>query len=423
MPAKLIITGGRPLSGEVLVRGSKNTALPLIAACLLTAEPCRLENVPDISDVATMAAIAEGLGAEVAWDRLDHRLEIRARHLAAAAPDEALSRRLRGSILFAGALLGRMREVGLPAPGGDAIGGRPITTHLRALEGLGAEVRDEGRIKLDGRRLAGADVTLEEPSVTATENAVLAAAMAPGRSILRLAAFEPHVQELVAFLRAMGADIRFTDFHRIEISGVERLGGAAHVLNPDELEISSFATLAAATRSAVTLAGVDPRYLDAVLLQLKTMGVNFALDPDRRALGIRPPAGEYRSFRVQSGIYPKLGSDHLPPFAVLATQARGISLIHDWIYEGRLRYLAELQKMGADCRILDPHRALITGPTPLRGAEIAGLDIRAGMTMIIAALAAQGRSVIADAEHIDRGYERIEERLQALGADIQRLND
>lgn len=419
MPAQFIIDGGRPLAGEVTIRGSKNTVLPLIGACLLTEEPCLLENVPDITDVAVMLEIAEKLGARVSWDRRGQAVTIDAREISSTAPDYNLSRRLRGSILFAGSLLGRFRRAVIPYPGGDVIGARPLATHFQALEALGVSIREDQEIHLDGQKLRGADVTLEEPSVTATENAILAAVLAPGKTIMRLAACEPHVQELIIFLRNMGADIRWRDILRLEINGVTRLAGARQRANPDELEISSFAALAAATRSAITLSDIDPEYLDAVFLQLKKMGVAF--EHSGRTLAIlKPPAG-YRAFRVQSGLYPKLGSDHLPPFAVLATQAEGTSLIHDWLYEGRFRYVPELQKMGADCTILDPHRALISGPRHLAGCEIAGLDIRSGMTLIIAALVASGRSVINKVEHIDRGYERIEERIGELGADIKRV--
>ena len=415
------ITGGNSLHGEVTIQGSKNTVFPLIAACLLTEEPCTIENVPAISDAATMLEIAERLGADVAWEREAHRVTIRAAHIDSTSIDEALARKFRGSILFSGALLGRIREATTPYPGGDVIGARPLRTHLHALQALGTRVEENERIHLDGRGLEGSDVTLEEPSVTATENTILAAVLAPGSTLIRLAACEPHVHELILFLQRMGARIRWTDGMRISVQGVDRLRGASYRLNPDELEVSSFATLAAATRSELTLADIDPEYLDAVFLQLRTMGVAYEVND--RTLVIRRPGGPYRSFRVQSGLYPKLGSDHLPPFAVLATQAEGTSLIHDWLYENRLRYVPELQKMGAECRILDPHRAEISGPTALRGATIEGLDIRSGMTLIIAALTAAGRTVISGVEHLDRGYENLEQRLQAVGADIQRVKE
>ncbi|MEK9148289.1 MAG: UDP-N-acetylglucosamine 1-carboxyvinyltransferase [Patescibacteria group bacterium] len=421
MATRLLIDGGRPLEGRVVIQGSKNAALPLIAASLLTEEPVRLENIPDIRDVRVMADMVGRLGAEINWDRDGHVIAIRAKALTSSAPDPDLTKKLRGSILLSGALLGRLRQVTLPHPGGDAIGARPLQTHFRALEALGAQISAGESITIDGMSLHGGDVTLEEPSVTATENTILAAVLAPGKTVLRLAAYEPHVQELVAFLQKMGGEIRWRENLQIEINGSRRLGGAQHRINPDELEISSFATLAAATRSDVTLEGIDPQYLDAVFLQLGKMGV--AYERNGSSLRITPPRAAYQSFRVQSGLYPKLGSDHLPPFAVLATQAEGTSLIHDWLYEKRLNYIPELQKMGANCRILDPHRAVITGPTPLTGCEILSLDIRSGMTLDIAGLAAQGRTTIAGVGHLERGYERLEERLLAIGADIKRVNE
>jgi len=419
MAEQFIIRGGKPLAGRIVVAGSKNAVLPMIAATLLTDAPCVLDNVPAIRDVEIMLSIAEGLGSKVAWDRAGHRLEIDSSQLSGTAPDEALCRKLRGAVLFAGALLGRTRRVAIPYPGGDAIGARPLDTHLHAFEALGAMVESDTVIRIDGTAMAGGTVVMDEPSVTATENAILAAVGIPGRTVISLGALEPHVQELVEFLRAMGADIGFRDLVHIEINGGVPLHGARHAINPDELEISGFAALAAATRSEITIRNIAPQYLDAVFLQLRKMGAVFS--HDGKNLSIMKPALGYKNFRIQSGLYPKLGSDHLPPFAVLATQARGVSLIHDWMYENRLRYIPELQKMGATCEILDPHRALITGPATLAGCAMESVDIRSGMTLVIAALVAEGESTIGQIEHIDRGYEKIDERLRALDADIRRV--
>lgn len=419
--ASFRIRGGKPLQGRIPIQGSKNSALPIIAACLLTDQTCVIDRVPDISDVHTMLAIAKSLGADVAWDSRAHRVVMTAAALSNTAPAALLARKLRGSILFAGALLGRAKTVSIPYPGGDVIGARPLDTHIHAFGELGATVRKTEHITIDGTAMRGADVTLEESSVTATENIILASVLTPGKTIIRLAACEPHVQELMRFLQTMGADIRWRELLLIEINGVAKLSGATHRLNADELEISGFAALAAATHSALDLGGIEPKYLDAVLLQLKKMGVNARVSSS--TLEIREPDHPYHSFRIQSGLYPKLISDHLPPFAVLATQAEGSSLIHDWMYENRLRYIPELQKMGANCTILDPHRATITGPSPLTGCRIETFDIRSGMTLIVAALAAAGESTIAAIEHIDRGYERIDERIRAIGGDIQRIAD
>src|SRR3989344_89847 len=420
MAAKFIINGGKPLAGELGIQGSKNTVLPLMAACLLTAEPCTLENVPELADVSTMLDIIKALVGETAWERTQKRLVIRVSALATPALPDAEARKLRASILCAGALVGRMREAVLPYPGGDAIGSRPITTHLNALARLGVITHEEGVIRLDGRNLKGGDLILEEPSVTATENTILASVLAPGRTRIRMAAFEPHVQELVRFLASLGARIRWDENLSIDIEGVERLGGGTQKVNPDELEISGFSALAAATRSELSLSGIEPRYLDAVFLQLAKMGVTYGVTGS--ALSIRKPERPYRAFRIQSGLYPKLGSDPLPPFAVLATQAEGSSLVHDWMYDGRLRYLEELEKMGASATILDPHRAIIRGPTPLWGTALDGLDIRSGMTMVIAGLVAQGQTTIAGVGHLDRGYARLDERIRDQGGKIQRIN-
>lgn len=416
--AKFIIEGGKSLSGEVRIGGSKNAILALIAGCILTKKPVTLTNVPEISDVETMLAIAKGLGADCEWDRENRKITIAAHTITSTSPDQTLSPKLRGSVLFAGALLGRERRADLPVPGGDIIGARPLDTHFRLFESLGAVVVPGNTIQIDGSELHGSDLTLEESSVTATENAILAAVRAPGKTLIRLAATEPHVQELVRFLQKMGARIQWRDLSRIEIEGVTELGGCDHEVNPDEQEISSFAVLAACTHSTLLIRGIRQDYLDSVLLQLGKMGITHTLDRD--TLTILPSLGKFRAFRIQAGLYPKLGSDHLPPFAVLATQSEGESLLHDWLYENRFRYIPELQKMGARCTILDPHRVRITGPTKLHGSEISSVDIRAGMTLVLAAMIAEGRSTILGVEHLDRGYETLTDRLQAIGADIRR---
>lgn len=421
MNEAFVINGRCELAGELKTRGSKNTALPCIAASLLTRYEVLLENVPDIADVAMMLAIAEDLGAKVSRDKTTASVSIRAKNLSKTNVNSELARKLRGSLLFSGALLGRFKKAEMPYPGGDQIGSRPLGTHFAALRGLGVVINEGSDIKLDGRGLKGGMVILEESSVTATENLMLAAVLAPGTTEIRLAAAEPHIQELARLLNAMGAKIRWDSIGILKIIGVSRLHGAHFRLNPDELEISSFAALAATSNSVIHLRGVEPRYLDAVLLQLGKMGVEYRVSENDLLIG--KSKSPYRGFRLQSGLYPKLVSDHLPPFAVLATQAKGESLIHEWLYDNRLRYLDELRKMGANVSILDPHRAVILGPTPLRGTKITSLDVRSGMTLIIAALIAEGETTIADIHHIDRGYERVEERLRQLGADIKRISN
>lgn len=413
------VQGGSVLTGEIPVRGSKNTILPIIASTLLTREPCVIENVPTITDARVMLRIAEGLGCYVEWEEKNHRVTIQASEIKNDFPDTDLSRRLRGSVLFAGALIGRTGRARMSYPGGDVIGARPLTTHFNALKGLGVVITEGDLIELDGTNMRGANVFLEEPSVTATENVILASVRAPGKTEIRLPACEPHVQELVLFLARMGAHIKWKGLYWIEVEGVKELHGASHRINPDDIEISSFAALAAATRSSITLTGADSPYLDAIFLQLSKMGVLFDSNGDR--IEIHKPKSNYTGFRIQSGLYPKLMSDHIPPFAVLATQAEGESLIHDWMYENRLRYIAELQKMGADASLLDPHRAIIRGPTKLAGCETVSSDIRSGMTLVVAALVAEGESMIEGVHHLDRGYEKLEERLQSIGANITRM--
>lgn len=419
MPDVFKIEGGAFLGGEIAISGSKNSALPFIAAALLTEDEVVFSRVPEITDVEAVLSLLEALGASVSWDRAAKTVSIKAGVLKTHVLEGSLSRKLRGSFLFSGPMLSRLKRAELPYPGGDAIGARPLSTHLAALRKLGVRIDENGTIVLDGSEMKAGIVILEEPSVTATENTILASVLLGGITEIHLAAQEPHVQELVLLLNAMGAKIRWKSVGVLEIEGVRRLHGVEFEINPDEIEISSFAALAAATHSELLLRGIRRVYLDATLLQLEKMGVEYrVLQND---LVIEKPKRPYKGFRLQSGLYPKLLSDQIPPFSVLATQAAGETLIHEWMYEGRLRYLDELMKMGASATILDPHRALILGPTPLHGREVSSLDVRSGMTLIIAALVADGESTLQDVHHIDRGYERIDERLRGIGAKIERL--
>ncbi len=415
---RFIIKGGRPLKGEIEVSGSKNAFLPILAATLLTAEPCQIENSPLIQDGENALAILQGLGAKI--NRQGKKVLINSSGLNSFMPSAEIVRKFRGSILFAGALLGRCGKVMMPYPGGDIIGSRPLDVHMEAFRVLGADISEtpDHFLKIEAPKLIGAKITLSEISVTATENALLAGVLAEGETIIKLAATEPHVQDLANFLKKMGAKIEGAGTNTIHIQGVKKLNAASHVIIPDSDEAMSLAVLAAATRSDVLVKKINPEFLDSGLQKLKAMAVNFELGGDW--LRVKKPIGLYKASKIQSGLYPKLMTDQIPPLAVLATQALGVSLIHEWMYEGRLGYINELIKMGANAVLLDPHRALIIGPTPLRGNGIKALDVRSGMTMVIAALAAEGESVLNEAFHIDRGYEKIEERLQKLGADIVR---
>jgi UDP-N-acetylglucosamine 1-carboxyvinyltransferase len=413
-----VIKGGRTLAGEIEVSGSKNALLPLLAATLLTNEPCLIKNVPLIQDGENALLILQGLGAKISRRRDAVLIDTSSVNL--FQPPAALVRKFRGSVLFAGALLSRCGRVVMPYPGGDIIGSRPLDVHLEAFRVLGANISQtpDNFLKIEAPRLIGAKIVLSEISVTATENAILASVLAEGETIIKLAATEPHIQNLAAFLKKMGAQIEGAGTNIIHIQGVKKLQGAEDAVIPDSDEAMSLAVLAAATRSEVLIKNIEPDFLEAGLQKLKAMAVNFELDKDW--LRIKKPLGLYQPSKIQSGLYPKLMTDQIPPLAVLATQASGQSLIHEWMYESRLGYINELIKMGANAVILDPHRALIIGPTPLRGNEVKALDVRSGMTMIIAALVAEGESILNEALHLDRGYQKIEERLQKLGANIVR---
>ncbi len=418
------IQGAKPLAGRIRVQGSKNAALPVLAATLLTKSACRISNVPRISDVRRMIEILEGVGAKVRWLTAD-AVEVEAKAVDPAGLRADVVGRLRGSIVIAGALLARCGNVRMPYPGGDLIGPRPVHVHLAAFQALGARVSEGSEMKISSKsRLAGGRVVLTEPSVTGTENALLAASLASRQSEIRLAAMEPHVQALCSVLEQMGVRLEGVGTPFIRLRPCRAPKGFRYRLEPDELEVSAFAVLAAATRSSVTVGPILDERLDSVLAALRAMDVRYRVESGKkeRVLRILTHRGPYRAAKLQVGLYPKLGSDHLPPFAVLATQADGTTLLHEWMYEGRLRYIEELQRLGANAAVLDPHRALVVGPTALTGREITSFDIRSGMVLVIAALVAQGQSIIKDIEHLDRGYERLDERLREIGADIERLN-
>lgn len=417
--SKFIIKGGQRLRGRVRAQGSKNAAFPVITAALLGRSPSEVRNVPDIGDVRTTLAILKHLG--VACEFRGHTLKIDPRRIRSRPLPRKLASRFRGSVVFAGALLARFGTVRLALPGGDKIGARPIDVHLDGFRKLGARVR-EGRfgIEVSGRHLVGSKLVLGVSSVTGTENLILASVMASGATRIKLAAAEPHVQNLCRFLNKMGAKIRGIGTASLTIRGVGFLRGAGHALCPDEIGAMTLAVAAAATRGHVAITGVDLAALDAPLAALERMGVNFITRADK--LEIRPSRRGYRATRILTGVYPQLLTDMQPLLGVLATQARGETSIHDWIYEGRQGYLLALRKMGARVKIEDLHRAKISGPTQLRGASITTPDIRAGASILIAALIAKGRSIIYNAEIIDRGYEKIDERLRQLGADITRAD-
>lgn len=416
--SRFVINGGKKLSGEIKVSGSKNAVLPLMAAALLTDEECVLTNVPEIQDVMSMVEILKDLGVAVEFSK--HKLVIRAENISKTTPSGQWAQRLRGSILLLGSLLARMKQADFPFPGGDLIGKRPIDAHIAAFRALGASVdTSNGTLNISAPKLTGTKIVLEETSVTATENTMMAASLSSGTTVIKLAAMEPHVVSLGLFLKKMGAKIKGLGTPTITIEGVEKLHGAKMKVIPDSEEAASLITLAAACKSDVKISKLNPEFLEDYLLKLHKMNVNFEVGVD--FVHIHTPTNEYQATKLQVGFYPKLNSDFIPPMSVLATQANGETLIYDWLYESRTGYVTELAKMGAVAEVLDPHRVRIVGPQNLRGANVSAGDLRMGVTLVVAALIAEGRSEVADIHHIDRGYENFEKRLRKLGADIKRI--
>ncbi|MBI3115486.1 MAG: UDP-N-acetylglucosamine 1-carboxyvinyltransferase [Candidatus Kerfeldbacteria bacterium] len=410
------IEGGQALNGTLAISGCKNAATPILAATLLTDEPCVVRNVPVVADVARLLDLLRSLGASVAQDGTT--VTITAKNIRLESVDEKTVQSMRSSILLLGPLLARVHEVRMPQPGGCIIGNRPIDYHLMAFEQLGATATQDVRlIHLRAAQLRAAHVVFPNFSVTATENVLMAAATAPGTSVIDIAAAEPHVQDLCHFLIAMGAQISGIGTHQLTVTGVAKLHGAEYTIIPDPIEAGTFAIAAATTRGKVRLRGVVPDHLNLVLFTLRQAGVNLTVEGHDLVI---QPSAKLRAFKFQSMPYPGLPTDLQAPFGVLATQAEGTSMIHDPIYEGRMGYIQELIRLGANAVVCDPHRVLITGPTPLYGEHIRSFDLRAGATLIIAGLIAQGQTIIDDAQTVDRGYERIEERLRLLGARITR---
>jgi UDP-N-acetylglucosamine 1-carboxyvinyltransferase len=416
---KFVIRGGRPLSGEISVAANKNAVLPMMAACLLTDDDCFLDNVPGIADVITMASILRELGAEVEQESAN-RWRVNCANARSYHPPEHLVERLRASIVLMGPLLARFGRANMHHPGGDAIGTRSIATHVRALQALGTgfQLHDDFYEAHSTEQRSDASVFLDEASVTATENAMLLAAAQPRCTVIANAASEPHIENLAVLLSAMGAEITGTGSNLLRIRGRSDLHGATAEVWPDHIEAGTFAALAAAAGGDVTIRNAVPAHLDMILLVLEKMGVDFSLDGT--TMRIRPSTLKAIS-KIQTGVWPAFPTDLASIFIVLATQATGMTLVHDWMYEGRMFFVDKLREMGASIVLADPHRAVITGPSSLRGREFVSPDIRAGIALVMAALIATGQSQIERIELIDRGYERVDERLRALGADIERV--
>jgi UDP-N-acetylglucosamine 1-carboxyvinyltransferase len=422
-----VVEGGRRLSGTIRPSGNKNAALPIVCAALLTEHPVVLENVPRIRDVETLVELIASTGVEVRWAERN-TLHIHAKHVASSKLDPELCRKIRASILLAAPMLARCGEIELPPPGGDVIGRRRVDTHFLALERLGASFDLSESFHLTTPGLRGADVFLDEPSVTGTENALMAAVAASGTTILRNAASEPHVQDLSHFLVALGAEIEGIGTNKLTVQGGRQLGAATHRIGPDHIEVGSFIGLAAVTCSEIRIADAGIEHLRSTLMGFARLGVSCTIDgPD-----LIVPAEQQKVIQSDLGGHvPKLEDQPWPQFPadtmsialVTATQCSGLILIHEKMFESRLFFVDKLIGMGARIVLCDPHRALVSGPSKLRGSSVESPDIRAGMAMLLAALCAEGESRINNVGQIERGYERIDERLRALGARVERVED
>jgi len=417
--SKFIITGRKKLQGLVPVFGNKNAILPIMAACLLTKEDCVLENVPPIKDVFFMAEILKELGAKVEFSK-KNKLLINAAGVNKSSLKLDLVGELRASILVLAPLLSRFGKASLPSPGGCVIGSRGIETHFAALRTLGAQIKVKGK-KFDAlvKQKRAGYIFLDEASVTATENAMMMAALTEGKTVIDDAACEPHVIDLALFLKKMGVKISGEGTNRLIIEGKKKLKGTQFEIGPDYVDIGAFAVLAAVTRSKLEIGPVRAQDLRMILLYLERFGVNFKLRKDSLFVG---PANLKSPGKVQTRPWPGFPSDLMSLLIVLATQSQGISLCHDWMFESRMYFTDKLIRMGAKITACDPHRVLISGPAPLHGEVLESPDIRAGMALVMAALCARGTSEINNIRVIERGHSQIEERLKKIGARIKKVD-
>jgi UDP-N-acetylglucosamine 1-carboxyvinyltransferase len=425
---KFVIQGGVPLSGELTVAGNKNAALPILAACLLTEEELLLHRVPRIRDTEAQLALLERLGVEVEWTA-DNSVRLCAAAVSDVTVDEDLSQQIRASFLLAGPLLARFGEARMPPPGGDFIGRRRLDAHLDAFADLGARVDGDRWIELSAppEGLCACRIFMDEPSVMGTENALMAAALTQGPTTISNAACEPHVQDLARLLCAMGAQVDGIGSNVMTVHGRDRLGGAEHTISPDHIEIGSFMALAAATGGELRIREIEPIDLLNVRRQFRRLGLrseiegNDVIVPPGQRLRIKADLGDAIP-KIEDGPWPAFPADLTSIALALATQADGEILIFEKMFENRLFFVDKLVAMGARITLCDPHRAIVSGPSRLHGERVESPDIRAGMAMLIAALAAEGSSEIGNIRQIDRGYEQIDERLRGLGAQIERVS-
>jgi UDP-N-acetylglucosamine 1-carboxyvinyltransferase len=421
-----VIEGGRPLQGRIRASGNKNGALPILAACLLTTEPVLLHNVPRILDVETMIELLSDIGAEADWVG-PNDVQVHAAAVVKHELDQELCSRMRASFLLAGPLLARIGRVSAPPPGGDVIGRRRLDPHIHAFAELGAQIDIGLRYEMRGGSMRGSNIFLDEASVMATENALMAAALTPGETVIGNAACEPHVQDLCRFLSSLGAEIEGVESNVLRINGVESLRGGEWEIGPDHIEVGSFIGLAAITDGDVTIDGVKRADLVSILHGFEKFGVQVELGDDL----VRVPPGQELVVRddlgghvpkIEDGPWPAFPSDLTSVVLTVATQAQGTILMFEKMFENRLFFTDKLVSMGARIILCDPHRAVVTGPAKLRGQRMESPDIRAGMAMLLASLCAEGSSTIGAVYQIDKGYERIDERLRALGAQIDRVD-
>lgn len=424
---KFVIQGGNPLAGETVAAGNKNAALPGLAACLLTDEEIVLRNVPRIRDTETQIALLEGIGVKVLWTA-DNEVRLRADSVSSTSVDEELAARIRASFLLAGPLLARFGEATMPLPGGDFIGRRRVDPHLDAFRDLGARIEGDRwlRVTASPDGLKPCRIFMDEPSVMGTENALMAASLTPGPTTIGNAACEPHVQDLARLLVKMGARIDGIGSNMMTVHGRDRLGGAEHAISPDHIEVASFMALAAATGGGLWIRDTEPEDLVTIRRQLGRLGLRSEVEgrdvfvPPEQRLEIRADLGDAIP-KIDDGPWPAFPADLTSIALALATQAHGTILIFEKMFENRLFFVDKLVVMGARITLCDPHRAIVSGPSRLHGARLESPDIRAGMAMLIAALAAEGTSEIGNIAQIDRGYERIDLRLRDLGARIERV--
>jgi UDP-N-acetylglucosamine 1-carboxyvinyltransferase len=421
-----VIEGGRPLQGRIRASGNKNGALPILAACLLTAEPVLLHNVPRIVDVETMIELLNDIGAEAEWVG-PNDVQVHAAAVLKHELDQELCSRMRASFLLAGPLLARVGRVSVPPPGGDVIGRRRLDPHIHAFAKLGAQIDIGPSYEMRGGSLRGSNIFLDEASVMATENALMAAALTPGETVIGNAACEPHVQDLCRFLSSLGAEIEGVESNVLRINGVEALRGGEWEIGPDHIEVGSFIGLAAITGGDVTIDGVKQADLVSILHGFEKFGIHVELGddlvrvPPRQEIVVQDDLGGHVP-KIEDGPWPAFPSDLTSVALTVATQAQGTILMFEKMFENRLFFTDKLVSMGARIILCDPHRAVITGPAKLRGQRMESPDIRAGMAMLLASLCAEGSSTIGAVYQIDKGYERIDERLRALGAQIDRID-